>query len=163
MSKKPVKEEGTCLVTANSREELEKLKSSSPFVNVAFVARGCPHCQKILPVLESECKKIKQLTSQEVAPTVVCPVDKDFCAVEMTKEALKDSLVTLYDKDMTDEQKRYMGSPAIGVPYIAGFPRSQEKVFVVRGADEEKIKKTYSTLGDMIKSTSKKMAEKVVK
>lgn len=150
----------TCMIKANTKEELDKIREQHPFVTTAYLKDGCPHCEGLKPVLEDECSKMNVLTVGAASPiaTVHCPVTQDFCANELVQTVIdgyKDSKGIKGELSAKDKE-----NIRVGVPLVIGKIRGiQKPAFVVMGNDQPRVRESYSVLREIVKKMNEKTNE----
>ncbi len=111
-----------CMITVNSKKELEDIRNNSEFSVMMYRSDNCSHCKKMHPIVESRCNDVKGFV-----PVIDCPVDKKFC-MKGLGELGKDS-----------------------IPLVVGYRKAEKTPsFIVEGAKIDDINNNFDVLEDMI-------------
>ncbi len=115
-----------CMVSANSKEEFDRIRNAAPFSVTMVRSDNCTHCRDLHPIIETACDQL-----QGAIPVIDCPVDNPWCV---------------------EQVRRYKKN---GIPLVIGTERGKEHAptFMIEGSRKDEVKKYFGELAKIVKST----------
>jgi len=152
-------ESNKCMVKVNSKEELDTIRKRNAYVSTAYLQDGCPHCESMKVLLESECLKMKKAEPQAPFSIVHCPVNNRFCAEELINQEVDDykRANNIIRDELTKEE---LSQIHIGVPVIVGRSKNGTSVFKAQGngdAARKIVTDSFTVLTNITKGIREKM------
>ena len=148
--------EESCAIRVETEEQLKEIRDKHPGNVTAYLSDQCGHCAEIKPVIEKECMKTNNLTPFPVIPTVICPVDKDFCVGELQSVFMSNYMKETGKKKIKTKDLKKL---KMGVPLMVGQLNGNQ-VFQVSGNKPSAVSNNYSIFRDIINETKSKMEMK---